>query len=341
MPVLHVEQMTPTQKVAALLITLGPSTASEILKNIEDDGLLDQITLEIAGLAKLPPDIVEAVVEEFYTVFQASSMIASGGMNYAQELLEKAYGREEASSILNRLVTILNSNPFQFFNEADPIQLATSFQNENPQLIALILAYLKPEQSAKILNCLTPNIQHKVALKIAQMETTNPEVISEVEKIVESKFSNVVASDFSKAGGTKALASILNNADRSTEKNVIEMMEIETPDLATDVRNLMFVFEDIIKLDDASVQRILREIDSKDLALSLKGSKEEVKQKVLKNMSERAQGVLLEDIEYMGPVRVKEIQKAQFKVVSTIKALEAVGEITLYRGSEDEDELVE
>lgn len=337
---IRIEQMTPIQKVAALLITLGPSAASEIMKNIEDDSALEQITIEIAGLSKLSQDVIEAVVDEFHTVFQASSMLASGGMAYARELLEKAYGSTEANDILNRLVTILNSNPFQFFNEADPVQLATSFQNENPQLIALILAYLKPEQSAKVLNCLAPNIQHRVALKIAQMETTNPEVISEIEKIVESRFSNVVATDFSKAGGTKALADILNSTDRATEKNVIEMMEIETPELAEDVRSLMFVFEDIVHLDDSSIQRVLREIDSRDLATSLKGAKDEVKQKILKNMSERAQSVLLEDIEYMGPVRTKEVQKAQSKVVGVIKALEAVGEVTISRGGQ-EDELIE
>ena len=332
--------MTPTQKVAALLITLGPSAASEFMKHIEDESTLEQITIEIAGLSKLPQDVIEAIVEEFHAVFQASSLLAAGGMNYAKELLEKAYGSSEANEILNKLVTILNSNPFQFFNEADPVQLATSFQNENPQLIALILAYLKPEQSAKVLNCLAPNVQYKVALKIAQMETANPEIISEVEKIVESRFSNIVASDFSKAGGTKTLADILNSTDRSTEKNVIDTMEIEKPDLAEDVRSLMFVFEDIVQLDDSSIQRVLREIDTKELALSMKGAKEEVKQKILKNMSERAQAVILEDMEYMGPVRTKEVQRAQSKVVGVIKALEAVGEVTIYR-NELEDELIE
>ena len=340
MPNIHIEQMTSIQKVAALLITLGPSAAAEIMKNIEDDNTLEQITIEIAGMNKLPQEIIESIVEEFHTVFQASSLLASGGMNYARELLEKAYGATEANDILNRLVTILNSNPFQFFNEADPVQLATSFQNENPQLIALILAYLKPEQSAKVLNYLAPDVQHRVGVKIAQMETTNPEVISEVEKIVESRFSNIVATDFSKAGGAKTLADILNSTDRTTEKNVIEQMELETPELAEDVRSLMFVFEDIVQLDDASIQRVLREVDSRDLATSLKGSKEDVKQKILKNMSERAQAVLLEDIEYMGPVRSKEVQKAQSKIVGIIKMLEAAGEVTIYR-NEQEDEMIE
>jgi len=337
---IRVEQMSAVQKVAGLLITLGPSAASEIMKNIDDNNVLEQITLAIAGLNRLSQETIETLVDEFYTIFQASSMISSGGMDYAKELLRKAYGAEQADNVLERLVKILNSNPFQFLNEADPVQLATSFQNENPQLIALILAYIKPERSAKVLNSLSPSIQHQVALKIAQMETTNPEVISEIEKIVETRFSDVIASDFSKAGGTKALADILNNSDRATERNVIETMEIENPELAEDVRSLMFVFEDIIQLDDASIQRVLREVDVREMAMSLKGAKDEVKNKLLKNMSERAQAGLLEEIEYMGPVRSREVQKVQSKIVGIIKTLESMGEVTIYRGG-NEDELIE
>ena len=337
---IQVEAMTHSQKVAALMIVLGPAAASEIMKNITDDDILEQITLDIAAMNKLPIETLEAIVDEFHTIFQANSMLASGGMNYARQLLEKAYGTDQANKILDRLVTILNSNPFQFFNDADPIQLATSFQNENPQLIALILAYLKPEQSAKVLNCLPPNVQHKVSLKIAQMETTNPEIISEVEKIVESKFSNVVIQDFSKAGGTEALASILNRTDRATEKNVIEMLEEETPQLAEDVRSLMFVFEDIVNLDDRAIQRILREVDTKDLALSLKGSRDDVKDKILRNMSERAQAILLEDMEYMGPVRAREVQEVQSRIVGIIRMLEQNGEIVVVRDGAG-DELIE
>ena len=337
---IQVEAMTHSQKVAALMIVLGPAAASEIMKNITDDDILEQITLDIAAMNKLPIETLEAIVDEFHTIFQANSMLASGGMNYARQLLEKAYGTDQANKILDRLVTILNSNPFQFFNDADPIQLATSFQNENPQLIALILAYLKPEQSAKVLNCLQPGVQHKVSLKIAQMATTNPEIISEVEKIVESKFSNVVIQDFSKAGGTEALASILNRTDRATEKNVIEMLEEETPQLAEDVRSLMFVFEDIVNLDDRAIQRILREVDTKDLALSLKGSRDDVKDKILRNMSERAQAILLEDMEYMGPVRAREVQEVQSRIVGIIRMLEQNGEIVVVRDGAG-DELIE
>lgn len=261
-------------------------------------------------------------------------------MDYAKELLEKAYGGDQAKRILDRLVVLMNSNPFQFFNEADPGQLATSFQNENPQLIALIMAYLKPEHSAQVLNYLPPEVQSQVAMKIADMDTTNPEILAEIEKIVESKFSSVVVQDFSKAGGVEALANILNRADRSTERNVIELLEVQSPQLAEEVRELMFVFEDIVNLEDRAIQRILREVDTKDLAMSLKGTKEDVKEKIYKNMSERAQDMLRDEIEYMGPVRAREVQEIQTKIVGIIRTLEVAGEIIIAREN-NEDELID
>lgn len=337
---LNYEYMSSTQKVAALLISLGPAVSSEIMKNITDDNLLEQITLDIAGLNKVPPEIFNQVVEEFYTFFQASDYISSGGMNYARAVLEKAYGGDGADKILGRLVNLLTTNPFQFFNDADPAQLATSFQSENPQLIALILVYLKPELAAKVLNALSSDMQNQVALKIAEMNMINPEILTEVEKIVENKFSNLVSQDFSKIGGVKSLADILNRSDRATEQNVLELLEDKNPDIAEGVRELMFVFEDIIKLDDRSIQRLLRELDSRDIALALKGVKDDLKEKIMSNMSERAQGLLQEDLEYMGPVRAKDVQTMQSKVVSIIRTLENEGEITIVREYQ-EDELIE
>ncbi len=336
----QVKVMKQSQKVAALLILLGPSVSSEVMKKISDDEVLEQITLDIASMSKLPSSILEEIVEEFHTIFKASDMVSSGGMAYAKTLLEKAYGAEEAERILDRLVSVLNTNPFQFFNDADPVHLATSFQNENPQLIALILAYLKPDISAKVLNSLPPAVQSKVSLRISQLESTNPEIISEIEKIVEGRFSKVVAQDFSKLDGTTTLASILNRTDRATEKNVIEMLEEVSPEVAENVRALMFVFEDIINLDDRSIQRILREVDTKDLCLALKGVRDDIKDKFLNNMSERAQAILLEDMEFLGPARAKEVQDMQTKIVSTIRDLETRGELVIYRDSA-EDELIE
>jgi len=204
----------------------------------------------------------------------------------------------------------------------------------------LIMAYLKPEHSAQVLNYLPPEVQAQVAVKIADMDTTNPEILSEIEKIVESKFSSVVVQDFSKAGGVESLANILNRADRATERNVIELLEVQNPDLAEEVRELMFVFEDIVNLEDRAIQRILREVDTKDLAMSLKGTKEDVKEKIFKNMSERAQAMLRDEMEYMGPVRAKEVQENQSKIVGVIRTLEVAGEIIVSRES-NEDELID
>ncbi len=338
--VLELGRMTNIQKVASLLVVLGPQAATEILKNMPDDDMVELITLEIANLNKVSPEILDSILEEFHAIFQASNYLARGGMEYAKTLLQQAYGSDKAGNILDKLVTILNSTPFQFFNEADPEQLATSFQNENPQLIALVLAYLKPEKSAQVLNNLPFNVQASVALKIAEMDTTNPEIISEIEKVVESKFSSVVAQDFSKAGGVEALATILNRTDRTTEKKIIEVLEHHSTSLAEEVRELMFVFEDIIMLDSKSIQRVLREIDTKDLSLALKGSNDDVKNAIFSNMSERAQTMLKDDMEYMGPVRAKDVQESQTKIVSVIRKLEEAGEILIRRGG-SEDEYIE
>ena len=326
----NIVAMNSTQKVAALLILLGPVTAAEVLKNITDNDLLEQIALEIASLNKVPVESLVGILEEFRSLFQASRYLAKGGKDYAKQVLELTYGPEQAKRIMARLEAMMNANPFQFFNEADPVQLATSFQNENPQLIALILAYLQPAQSARVLNNLTPEVQAQVAIKIADMDTTNPEILADIEKIVETKFSSVMVQDFSQAGGIDTLASILNRADRQTERNVLELLEIENPTLADEVRELMFVFEDILTLDDRTIQRVLREV-------SLKGTKEEVREKIFKNMSERAQKMLRDDMEYLGPVRAKEVQDVQASICATIKALEAAGEIVIERDPGEEE----
>jgi len=331
------QTMSNIKKVAALLIVLGPSAASEILKNISEDDIIEQITVEIANLNKVPPEALDEVLEEFYSLFQASSYLSIGGINYAQTLLENVYGPERSQFILNKLVASMHSNPFEFFNNADPAQLASSFQNENPQLIALILAYLKPDKAAQVMNALPPKTQAAVSIKIAEMDRTNPEILSDVEKIVEQKFSAVVTQDFFKAGGVESLANIINRADRPTEKMIIETLEFQSPELAEKVRELMFVFEDIILLDDRSVQRLLREVDSRELALALKGANDEVKDKIYKNMSERACEMLKDDMQYMGPVRTREVQEAQTKIVAVLRALESSGEIVIMRsGAEDE-----
>lgn len=335
-PQINIGTMSNSQKVAALLIMLGPTAATEILKNIKDEDEVEHITLEIAALNRVPQEHLEVLLEEFHSMFQASGLIAQGGVNYARQLLESTYGEKKADAILDRMMASLQSTPFQFFNEADPTQLATSFQNENPQLVALVLAYLRPEKAAAVLNHLPTSMQAQVAARIAEMDRTNPEVLAEVERILENKFSSVVSQDFSKAGGIESLADILNRSDRSTEKAIMESLEENDPELAENVRELMFVFEDIVQLDDRAIQRMLREVETKDLALALKGANEDVKVKVFTNMSERAGNMLKDDMEYMGPVRSRDVQEMQTKIVGIIRALEATGEIVISRGGEDD-----
>lgn len=334
---LTISSMSNSQKVAALLIALGPKAASEIMKHISDESEVEHIALEIASLQKLSPDVLNEILAEFYTIFQASGYLASGGVGYARQLLEEAYGDDQADKILERLVATLQTNPFDFFNNADPAQLATSFQNENPQLVALVLAYLKPERSAAVLSALSPEMQGEVASRIAEMDRTNPEVLREVERIMENKFSSVVTADFTMAGGIESVAEILNRSDRATEKAILDSLEMKDPEVAEQVRELMFVFEDLVHLDDRSVQRVLREVDTKDLALALKGSEDVVQDKIFRNMSERASAMLQDDMEFMGPVRAKDVSEKQTQIVGIIRALESTGEIVIARGGEEDD----
>ncbi len=332
------QSMSNAQKVAALLITLGPEMAAEVMRNIKEENEVEHITLEIASFQKpFEQEFLTALYEEFHMLFKASAYLSSGGVQYARTILEGAYGGEQADNILARLVSSLQTNPFDFFNNADPAQLATSFQNENPQMVALVLAYLKPENSAAILSGLNPEMQIEVASRIATMDRTNPEILREVERILENKFSSVVTTDFTKSGGVETLADILNRSDRSTEKAILDEMEIQDPETAMRVRELMFVFEDVVQLEDRAIQRILREVETKDLALALKGAPEAVKEKVFKNMSERAAGMLQEDMEYMGPVRARDVQEKQTYIVGVIRALESAGEIVVVRSTEEED----
>ena len=330
----------PSQKVAALLIALGPATASEILKNIKDEDLLEQITLDIANLGKVPDEELTDVLNEFRNVFQAKNFITQGGVSYAKQLLIETYGEAAASQMLDRVNTMVNTNPFYFLNEADPSQLANTFATENPQLLALILAYLRPELAAQVLAFLPPDVQAVVSMKIADMTPTNPEILTTIEDIVQKRFSALLVQDFSTAGGVESLANILNCCDRGTEKNIMEWLDIENQQMAQEVRDLMFVFEDIIILDDRSIQRLLREVETKTLALALKGTKDEIKDKIFRNMTDRARQMLQDDMEYLGPVRAKEVQEAQTNIVNAIRTLEATGEITITRASV-EDELVE
>jgi len=328
-------ELSNKQKAAILLIALGPDISSQIFKYLREEEI-DKLTLEIANQRKVPQEQKDKILSEFHQMLVAKDYISSGGLDYARELLEKALGTDKAVAIINRLTSSLQIRPFDFARKTDPAQLLNFIQNEHPQTIALIMAYLQPEQSGVILSALPPDRQVDVAKRIATMDRTSPDVLKDVERILERKLSSLITQDFTAAGGVDAIVEVLNRVDRTTERTIIENLEIQDPELAEEIKRRMFVFEDIVLLDDRSLQLVLREIESKDLALALKASSSEVGEKIYKNMSKRAADMLREEIEYMGPVRIRDVEEAQQKIVNVIRRLEESGEIVVARGKGDE-----
>jgi len=328
-------ELTGKQKAAILLISLGPDISAQVFKHLKEEEI-EKLTLEIANQRKIPQEQKDKVLSEFHQMCIAKDYISSGGLDYAREILEKALGAEKAVLIINRLTSSLQIRPFDFARKTDPGQLLNFIQNEHPQTIALIMAYLQAEQSAAILSALPPDRQVDVAKRIATMDRTSPDVIKDVERILERKLSSLVTQDFTAAGGVDSIVEVLNRVDRTTERTIIENLEVQHPELAEEIKKRMFVFEDIVLLDDRSLQLVLREIESKDLALALKASSSEVAEKIYRNMSKRASEMLREEIEYMGPVRIRDVEEAQQKIVNVIRKLEESGEIIVSRGKGDE-----
>ncbi len=317
------------QKAAILLIAVGPERASTILKQFRSDKI-EQISAEIANTLAINPHHIKSVYKEFLVLSTVHASASSGGIQYAKELLDKAFGTQRADEIMRSLTS--HTKPFHSIRNIEPKLLVNFLNDEHPQTIALILSNLDPEQSATILNYLPKEMQSDIALRIATMERTSPEVISEVESVLDSRMANVSSKDFTVAGGIKDLVNILNMVDRGTEKSIIEAMEQEDPELAEEIRKRLFVFEDIITLDDNAIRRIMREVDFKDLALALKGSNDDVSDKIYKNVSERAGEMLKEDVELLGPVRVRDVEEKQQKIVQVIRKLDEAGEIVISRG---------
>jgi len=327
--------LTGREKAAILLISLGKEKASEIYKHLNEDEI-EQLTLEIANLSKVESDIKDQVLEEFYQLCLAQNYISEGGIGYARDILERALGSQKALEIINRLTSSLQVRPFDFVRKADPSQILNFIQNEHPQTIALVLAYLRPEQAAAIISSLPQDKQVEVATRIALMDRTSPDVIKEVERVLERKLSAMLTTDFTNAGGIQALVDILLSVDRGTEKHIMENLELQDSELAEEIRQRMFVFEDIVTLDNRSIQRFLREVDNNDLVLALKGASEEVSRVIFANMSKRLQDMIKEDMEYLGPVRLRDVENAQQKIVNIIRQLEEAGEIIISRGGGDE-----
>ena len=328
-------ELTPKQKAAILLISLGPEVSSQVFRHLREDEI-EKLTLEIASQRKVTQEQKEKVLDEFHSLLVAKEYISAGGLDYAREVLEKALGPEKAVSIINRLTSSLQIRPFDFARKTDPSQLLNFIQNEHPQTIALIMAYLTPEQSAAIISNLPADRQVEVSKRIALMDRTSPDVLKDVERVLERKLSSLATQDFTTAGGVDAIVEMLNRVDRTTERTIIENLEVQNPELAEEIKRKMFVFEDIVMLDDRSLQMVLREIDQKDLALALKASSGEVGEKIYKNMSKRASEMLREEIEYMGPVRIRDVEESQQKIVNVIRRLEESGEIIVSRGKGEE-----
>lgn len=297
---------------------------------------IEELTLEIANTRSVSPQVKEDVLNEFYQICLAQQYIAEGGIGYAKELLDKALGEDRAKEVITKLTASLQVRPFEFVRKTDPSQLLNFIQDEHPQTIAMILSYLTSAQAALVIGALPPEKQADVAKRIAMMDRTSPDVIKEVERVLEKKLSSLVNQDYTIVGGVDAIVNILNTVDRTTEKHIMESLEIEEPELADEIRKKMFVFEDILLLDDRAIQRVLRDVDNADLGVALKAANEEVQNVIFKNLSKRLAAMIKEDMEFMGPVRMKDVEEAQQKVVSVIRKLEDSGEIVISRGGGDE-----
>jgi flagellar motor switch protein FliG len=330
-----IKELTGRQKAAIFLVTIGSEISAEIFKHLREDEI-EQLTFEIARLETIEPEQKDAILMEFQELMMASEFITTGGIDYARELLEKSLGSQKAIDIINRLTSSLQVRPFDFIRRTDPAHLLNFIQQEHPQTIALILAYLEPNKASIILQSLPHEVQSDVARRIATMDRTSPEVLREVERVLEKKLSTLSSEDYTAAGGVESIVEILNLVDRSSEKQIIEALEDEDPELAEEIKKRMFVFEDIVMLDDRAIQKVLREVDSQELAKALKSVDTEVQDKIFRNMSKRAAGMLKEDMEYMGPIRLKDVEEAQQKIVSIIRHLEDTGEIVVARSGEDE-----
>jgi flagellar motor switch protein FliG len=329
------EGFTGPQKAAILIVTLGEEASAQVFKNLRDEEI-EQLTLEIARLPRVEAEERKAVLTEFHEMMMAQEFITQGGIEYAREVLERALGSGKAADVINRLISSLEVKPFDFIRKAEPGQLLHFIQNEHPQTIALILSYLPPEKASEVLSQLPEEIQTDVTRRIAFMDRTSPEVLREIERVLEKKLSTFMGEEYAAIGGVDSVVNILNMSDRATEKAILEGLGENDPELVEEIRRKMFVFEDIVLLDDRSCQKVLREVDIPDLALALKGVEERIKEKVFSNLPKRTAAMLKDELEYLGPVRARDVEEAQQKVVNIIRQLEESGDIIVSRGGRGE-----
>lgn len=331
---LPVEGMSPVSRAAAVVVALGAEAASSVYKYLSEEEI-ESISLEVARLKRLSPEELDAVMEDFYGLCVTQKVISDGGVDYARNILEKAFGSQRASSYMERITQAMQERPFEFVRKASYRGLLVMLQNEHPQTIALVLSYARSEQASQVISQLSREVQLDVIERIAKLESVSPEIVEIVERVLEKRFSVVASDNLTEIGGVNYVADIMNHTDRTTEKRIFDELGQKDPELSESIRKLMFVFEDIVKLDDLDIQRFLRDVDSQDLAVAIKGSTDEVKQVLLSNMSKRAQENMLTDIEYLHNIRMRDVEEAQQRIVNVIRSLEEAGEITISRGGDE------
>ncbi len=328
-------RMPGAKKAAILLMSLGAQDAADLMRHLRHSEI-EQITVEIANIKRVDREIQKDVLNEFYQISRAEIEITEGGIELARDMLERAFDPGRANEILRRLTTFLQRRPFDVLRKADANQIIALILNEHPQTMAVMLAYMDPMQASQVLSALPADIQSDVARRIALMGRAAPEVIKEIEALLETKLSNMAAEEVSGAGGINAIVPILNNADRTSERQILERLDEFDPELADEIRNRMFVFENIVQIEDKSVQKVLRRVDNKTLAMALKGTAAEVATKVMRNLSQKAAELLKDDIEVLGPVRIRDVEQAQREIVNIIRQLEDQGELVISRGERDD-----
>lgn len=329
------KRLTGKQKAAILLISLGPDVSAEVYKHLTDEEI-EKLSLEISSVQKVDSGLKDDVLEQFHQIAIAQDYISQGGVGYAKTVLEKAFGKQEAMNIINRLTSSLQVRPFDFARKADPQQVLNFIQGEHPQTIALILSYLDPEQSGQILSELEEDVQADIASRIATMESTPPDIITEIEQVLERNISSSLTEDYTQTGGIQAVVEVLNEVDRSTERTILDALQIQDPELAEEIKKRMFIFDDIVILDNRAIQRVIREVENEDLRLALRVASDEVKDVIFKNMSQRMAETFKEEMEFMGPVRLRDVEEAQTRIVGTIRRLDEIGEIVIARGGGDD-----
>jgi flagellar motor switch protein FliG len=331
-------ELTGRKKAAVLCVSIGQDEAASIFKFLNDE-VIEQLTVEMARTPRVAPEVVGDVMEEVLETAAAHGYMQEGGMRYAREVLERAVGVVRAQEILSRLAVVIESSPFEFLRGSSPEQIVAFLRNEHPQTIALVLAHLPSnELAARVLEQMPPNYQTDIATRIALMTQTSPDVVKEIAAVMEGKLENVIRHEYQEAGGVGSLAQILNSSDRATEQNILKYLTESDPELADEVRSRLFVFEDIVGLDDRSIQMVLKEVDAKELPLALRGASSDVTDKILTNMSQRGAEMLREEMEYMPPQRKRVVEEAQSKVVAAVRKLEDSGALILTRGISDSED---